>query len=178
MKLLFLLWLWSCQFDLNEITVGPQIRNWTSVQQETRKEKMRRGQSLLKVISGETVQHWRWRATTWCKSRPRNRHDTGVIPEDLFAGNRAEKKWRSSGGDGVGYSSDESEDDRRRRHSDDESDSDHRRKSKILTRDYLDIIEKSPLLSSPTELAAMISESPGTARPEVFPSYRYAGASC
>eukprot|EP01037_Dinobryon_pediforme_P019729 gene19729-20198_t len=75
-----------------------------------------------------------------------------------FAGNKAgkPKKGRhSSGGDGGGSDSDE---------------------SKGLTRDYLDTIEKSPLLSSPAEVMAMMSETPGTARPGVFPYYPYAGA--
>ena len=96
-----------------------------------------------------------------------------------FAGNRAGKPKKGrhgSGGDGGGSDSDESEDDHRRHRSDDESDSGHRRRSKGLTRDYLDTIEKSPLLSSPAEVMAMMSETPGTARPGVFPYYPYAGA--
>jgi len=79
------------------------------------------------------------------------------------------KKYVMSGGDDD---PDDPDDDRKKRRKDEDSDEDDQdqRKKKGLTRDYLDNIQRTPLLTSPAEVMARIAATPGTGG---FPTYPY-----
>jgi len=79
------------------------------------------------------------------------------------------KKYVMSGGDDD---PDDPDDDRKKRRKDEDSDEDDhdQRKKKGLTRDYLDNIQRTPLLTSPAEVMARMAATPGTGG---FPAYPY-----